>query len=314
MTKKTAKKTFERRDYAAEVTAKIVEALEAGTRPWVKGWATSGLQRNSQRKAYRGINQFLLGMAAAVHGYQSPYWFGFHGAKDLGFKVRKGEKGTVVIFFKVSEKENAETGETEKRFFMTASHVWNLDQLEPAEEGNQIPPRFVNPEHVPLDPALRNHEAEMALLACGADVRFGGDKAFYSPQQDFVQVPAFESFKTPGSYLATLGHELVHWTGHKDRQARDGIVKFDHFGSPQYAFEELVAELGSAMLNARLGVEGEHIDNHAAYVGGWLKKLGEDKNAILKAARLADAACVSLLGPVDASEASSDDEELPLAA
>jgi antirestriction protein ArdC len=132
------------------------------------------------------------------------------------------------------------------------------------------------------DTKQRDEAAEAALRSSGAEIREGGNRAFFSPGHDFVQMPTFAQFLDVGAYLATLAHELTHWTGHKSRLDR---LKLTPFGTPEYAREELVAEIGAAFICARLGIAGEHIDNHAAYLASWLKVLRGDKRAIFKAPR-----------------------------
>lgn len=162
-----------------------------------------------------------------------------------------------------------------------------------------IPTRYARDAATPKPVKPRPEDQERAILRDRVALRFGGDSAFYSPSADYVQMPVYETFVNAGSYLATLAHEVVHWSGHKYCLAR----KFGgSFGSPDYAREELVAELGAAMVCARLGIEGEHIDNHAAYIAGWLKVLRSDKRAIFTAASQAQAAADFILGDEAAGE------------
>jgi len=148
--------------------------------------------------------------------------------------------------------------------------------------------------------------SETALRSCGADIREGGARAYFSPSADYVQMPPFAAFKGTGAYLATLAHELTHWTGHKARLDRD---QGGGFGSKSYAFEELVAEMGSAFVCARLGVAGEHIDSHAAYLASWLKCLREDKRAIFKAAALAQTAADQVLANAGLDQGAGEEAE-----
>ena len=295
-------------DVYQTVTDAIVAALEAGgVRPWVKGWAeTGGLQLRENGQEYRGVNQFLLGLIAASMGYTSPYWLTFKQAQADGMTVRKGERGSLVVFTKrIAIKDDA-TGEDKVIPILKHYTVFNLGQCD-LQEGREMKAKYQAAAIAEARAKDRPVDVEAALKATGAIVREGGDAAYYSPALDFVQMPPFAAFTTSGGYVATLAHELVHWTGHKSRCNRDQTGRF---GTPSYAREELVAELGAAMACARLGIAGEHIDNHAAYVGSWLKVLRSDKRAIFTASAQAQSAVDFLLGAMSAEDA----EPLPLAA
>lgn len=287
-------------DLYETVTATIIEALEAGTKPWSRPWGTvpgAELQRRSTGQDYRGINQLILGLVAGARGYASPYWLTFKQALDLGGNVRKGEKSTEIVFYKrleVKDREAPEGSDATKQIPMLRSYrVFN------AEQCDGLPERF-HPKPIAL---VARHErggpAELALRSCGADIREGGARAYFSPSADYVQMPPLDAFDTIGGYLATLAHELTHWTGGKARLDRD---QAGGFGSKSYAFEELVAEMGAAFTCARLGVAGEHIDSHAAYLASWLKCLREDKRAIFRAAALAQTAADLVLANSGAGE------------
>lgn len=292
-------------DTYQEVTDAIVAQLEAGTKPWVKSWNGAAVSnpRRAGGQLYRGINILLLWGSASAQGFASDRWLTFKQALDLGGNVRKGEKGTRIVFFKkltVTDRADP-AGEAQKEIPMLRTYtVFNADQCD------GLPARFYP---APLELVAghdRDQAAEAALRSCGADIREDRQAAaFYVPDQDFVHMPAFELFTSAGGYLATLAHELCHWTGHEtrlDRKLRNG------FGSKDYAFEELVAEIGAAFVGARLGIAGEHIDNHAAYLASWLKALRDDKRMIFKAASLAQAAADLVLANAGL-EAGADDDE-----
>lgn len=282
------------RDIYQDVTDSIVRQLEAGTRPWRKDWASDtqpGLPLRVCGKRYRGINVLLLWASGMMGGYRSSTWMTFKQAIALGGAVRKGEKGTGIVFFKqltVADRADP-TGESEKQIPMLRGYtVFNVDQID------GLPERFRPAPAAPLPygPKQRAEAAEAALRSSGADIRESGDQAFYVPSEDYVNMPTFDRFHTAGGYLATLAHELCHWTGHTtrlDRQQRN------QFGSKDYAFEELVAEIGAAFVGARLGIVGDHIDNHAAYLAHWLTALRSDKKMIFKAASLAQLAADMVL-------------------
>lgn len=287
-----AKQTTAKRDVAAEVTAQIVEALERGTAPWVKPWRDGvgpcaefggrvGLPSNAASgRTYRGINVLLLWAAAFNKGYRDARWVTFNQAKALGGSVRKGEKATQIVFWKWLVKD--EGLPTEKRIPMARTFcVFNVEQC----DGLQLDAPAPAPEHV-------DGAADRVAESVGAIVRRGGDRAFYSPAIDFVQMPVAEAFRTRADYESTLLHELTHWTGHASRLDRN-FAASKRFGDEAYAVEELVAELGAAFLCARLGVEGKL--QHAEYLGHWARVLKADKHAIFTAAREAEKAAALLL-------------------
>jgi antirestriction protein ArdC len=305
MTRKHNSKAEPRRDLYQAVTDRIVAALEAGTKPWRKTWTGGGLQLRASGQEYRGINQLLLTLTAAEAGYSSPFWLTFKQALELGGAVRKGERSTEIVFYKkltVEDRDAPEGEERKKQIPLLRSYrVFN------AEQCDGLPARFT-PKPVAISSANeRDPIAEAALRSSGALIREGGGQAFYSPASDHVQMPPFEAFETTGGYLATLAHELTHWTGHRSRLHRD--IGGTRFGSPNYAREELVAEIGAAFICARLAIAGEHIDNHAAYLASWLKVLREDKRAIFKAAALAQSAADLVL--VNAGTGAAELEEEP---
>jgi antirestriction protein ArdC len=290
------------------ITAQIIGKLEAGVAPWRMTWAQGGagatgggglppLPLRSNGEFYRGINILLLWGAADLHNFRSARWLTFKQALELGGAVRKGEKGTRIVFFKslnVTD-TNPETGaETDRSVPMLKSYtVFNADQIDGLPDDFDAVPVLL-PEG-----AERDHAAEMALRSSGAQIFERGDRAFYSPAADAVTVPDIRRFESVGAYLATLAHELVHWTGHKQRLDRDFSGRFN---SDAYAFEELVAEIGAAFVMARLGIVGEHIDNHAAYLSHWLRVMKADKRAIFKAASLAQAAADLVLANMGQGE------------
>lgn len=281
--------TADRVDLYEAVTAEIIAALEAGTRPWSRPWGSvpgAELQQRATGQHYRGINQLLLSLVAGARGYSSPYWMTFKQAADLGGNVRKGEKSTQIVFYKTLSVEDrdapADAAERTKQIpLLRGYRVFNADQCD------GLPARFHPAPLVLVDSKRRDDAAETALRSSSAKILEGGNRAFYAPGTDHVQMPPFAAFETVGGYLATLSHELVHWTGAKHRLDREFGSRF---GDKRHAFEELVAELGSCFVGARLGIAGEHIENHAAYIGSWLKGLREDKRAIFRAAALAQGA------------------------
>jgi antirestriction protein ArdC len=263
------------------VTERIVELLNQGQIPWRKPWKPEAGEHCNliSKMPYRGINVFLLGCA----GFDSPWWLTFRQARQLGGQVRKGEKGTVVVFWKwlEEEKKDEETGETKRvripllRYYT----VFNIEQCEgiPAEK---IPSRIERPSFSP-------HQAAQGIIdnmPHKPTMQFGGDRAFYRPSLDLVQLPKPESFESMAEYYSTAFHELVHSTGHSSRLDRKEITHIKPFGSQDYSREELVAEMGAAFLCAVAGIEQNTIANSAAYIQGWLKVLKDDKKLVVLAA------------------------------
>lgn len=297
------------RDVCAEITAKLVAQLEAGTAPWVQPWsgggAGGGLPRNAiTGKHYRGGNVVALWSA----GFADPRWLTFKQAIDRGGNVRRGEKGSVVCFWTPvggsAVKDATDTEEvSRKRLVCRAYTVFNVSQCENL--------RLDTPAPI-AKPADAASVADGVVSRVGAFVSRGGDRAAYSPRLDQIVMPAQHSFTDVAAYDATLLHELTHWTGHKSRLDRD-FSKSKRFGDDSYAFEELVAEVGSAFACARLGVDGQL--QHASYLATWVKVLRADKHAIFTAAREAEKAC-DLLVPAsaDAPDAGETEGDVAMAA
>lgn len=270
-----------RRDIQKEITDVLIAKLEEGPEAWKRSWAVVAgempLRVSGDR--YRGINLLRLMIA----GRANPNWMTFKQAKTFkGAGVRKGEKGTGIVFYKPLKIEDKETGEEKTIPLMRTFTVFNAEQID------GLPDRFypevnTNSEH--NEPRLK--EAEAYLKATGAEIRHGGGRAFFSPSEDFIQSPEFDKFFSAEEYYGTMMHELVHWSGHKSRLDRD--LK-NAFGSKDYAKEELVAEIGAAFLSGALNISTEVRDDHAQYLASWLKVLKEDKTAIFKAAAAAQKA------------------------
>ena len=265
-----------KRDLYREVTDQIIAKLEKGVVPWVKPWdSESSLPVNAvSGRNYRGINVPLLWAEAMEKGYQSDRWATFKQAKEAGGNVKRGEKGTTIVFWKPVESKEEEIQDDKKRFFplLRAFTVFNVAQVD------GLPP--IKEKPVVWEPDVL---ADQFLSL--ANVQHGGGRAFFAPTPDIIQLPSRSSFPDHGSYYATALHELVHWSGHDSRLNR---LSKTPYGSPDYAREELVAEMGSAFLTADAGIEGK--TEHPEYLAEWLKILGSDKKAIFQAASKAQAA------------------------
>jgi antirestriction protein ArdC len=275
-----------RTDVYQKITDRIVTELEKGVRPWMKPWSLGNTEGRITRPlrangiAYQGINVLMLWSEAMANGYASPIWMTFRQAKELGAYVRKGEEGSLVVYADkiIRTETDRDTGEEAERAipFMKGYTVFNTEQIE------GLPEHFYPKPAPRTETVLRIAHAEAFFAATGADVRHGGNVACYNVARDHVQLPVIEAFRDAESYYATLAHEMTHWTRHPSRLNRDFGRK--RFGDKGYAMEELVAELGSAFLCADLDLTPEVRDDHAAYIGSWIKVLKNDKRAIFSAA------------------------------
>jgi antirestriction protein ArdC len=266
-----------------EVTNSIIEQLEKGAIPWQKPWVTDGSADKNvlTQKPYQGINRLILGMSGMAHGFTVPVWASFKQWQQLGGSVRKGEKGTKIVFYTPAEKVNKD-GEKEAYAVLKAYWVFNASQVDGIE---------ITPVAVTEKPFTANQLAEERIIKTGARISHGGDAAFFMPSQDRIQMPHKSAFDSEASYYATAFHELTHWAGHETRLDR---VKGKRFADPAYAFEELVAEMGAAFLCQDYGIQGEL--RHAGYIQSWLKALRDDSKAVFKAAAYAQKAATYING------------------
>lgn len=319
------------RDIYQEVTDKIVEALEAGTAPWIRPWSTEGTnsgflmgggytpRNGSSGRFYNGVNVLLLWITGASKGYESNEWFTYKQAAAMNGQVRKGEKSTMVTLWKplhITETNDA-TGEREKKkiLLMRGYNVFNREQIDGLPESKYAPKptEADETEDAPtVEEVLAEREGriEAYIAATSADIREEEQqgRAFYSLIGDYIGMPSIERFKDTGAYYSTILHELTHWTGKADRCERDFA---NRFGTEAYAMEELVAELGAAFLCATFGVEGTL--QHDAYIASWIKVLKADKRAIITAASKAKKA-VAFLDEFSAEEADAEEMEAASAA
>lgn len=281
------------KDVYASVTQTIINALESGTPPWVHPWQTGAGDlcpaNLSSGRRYRGINVLLLNMMAMQRGYSANRWLTYQQARTLGAHVRKGEQGTEIVFFKMHEvaaDTPAYRDESRKVIPLLRSFtVFNADQID------DLPEALV-PFPAPVHEWEACEAAELILANSHADIRHGGSGAFYAPTEDRIQLPDRSAFATATGYYQVALHELTHWTGHASRCNRT-LSGRHHIQS--YAFEELVAEMGSAFLTDHCGLPGQL--HHASYIESWLKALRNDKRLIFTAASLAQKAADYLLPP-----------------
>jgi antirestriction protein ArdC len=299
-----------------EITDKIIAELEAGRVPWVQPWGTAAakaplaMPKNAATsRQYGGINILILWGSVIERGFAGQSWLTFRQALTLGGHVRKGERGTTVVyadrFVPAEEKRRArETGEEAQAIpFLKRFTVFNTDQCDglPADIATTAPP--------PL-PGMIEPTVEVLIKATGIDFRIGGNRAFYVPAEDYVQVPPPAAYFEPINWHRTALHELCHASGHPSRLNRD---LGGSYGTKKYAFEELIAELGAAFSCASLGIVPTV--RHADYIGSWLEVLREDNRAIVRAASHASKAADYLLGfvpditQVASTEADDVDQE-----
>jgi len=286
-----------RPDVYTRVTEQIIAHLERGVRPWIKPWRAEHTDGRIVRPLrfnglpYSGINVLMLWGAALTEGFNTPTWMTFRQAKELGANVRKGEKGSLVVYANaVVRTETTDDGDEIEREipFLKGYTVFNVQQIDGLPE-----PYYAKPEPR-LTPIARIAHADAFFAATQADVRHRGHKAFYSQGADYIQLPPAEAFVDIEAYYSTLAHEVVHWTKHASRLNREFGRR--QFGDDGYAREELVAELGAAFLSADLDIAPEVREDHASYVEHWLKVLDSDKKAIFQAASYAQRAVDYLHG------------------
>jgi len=285
------------------ITERIIASLENGIIPWRKDWRTTGKSTGLpynlvSNLPYRGINVFSL----LCSGYTSNGWCTYKQAQTLGFQVRKGEKSSPVIFWKFPDKQTKKD-KPDAAPWARAYHVFNIEQLDgvPAE----LP--F---DGVVFDPIAECETVVSAFMASGSHptLAHGGDRAYFQPSRDHVQMPHKEAFNSPGGYYSTLFHEFAHSTGIKSRCDRSELQALSGFGDENYSREELVAEFTASFLCADTGCSNDElISNSTAYIQGWLRKLKNDKQLAMQAAQRAQRAADFILLRSASVAAVSDD-------
>lgn len=284
------------------VTDKILAELNKGNIPWRQPWNSVGPKNLVSKKAYRGINPFLL----EVRGFKSPWWVTFNQARELGGNVKAGEKSTLVVFWKMLKKDSTKadgTSTTKNIPLLRYYCVFNLEQCE-----------GIDPKHVPAE-EKREHtpiataEAVVNEYADKPPIKHGGDSACYCPMSDTIRMPHVENFKSAEGYYTTLFHELAHSTGSEKRLHRKDFLGFFE-SKEEYAKEELVAEMASAFLSAECGFSSmEQPANTVAYIQSWLKSLQNNPEMVVCAASAAQKAADYIRGRNKKEEAEEDKEE-----
>ena len=272
------------------VTDKIISQLESGVAPWRKPWTSKPPANLISQKEYRGLNTFLLGS----QGFASRYWLTFNQAKKLGGAVRKCQKSSLVVFWNVGEERtvvNPQTGTKRKSkpVLLRYYSVFNLTQTEGIAE------KLGLDKQVAVVPSIADCEAIVAGMP-NPPAREQSHKAWYKPAADVVGMPARELFAGPEAFYATLFHELTHSTGHASRLNRMGIMEKHSFGDEDYSREELVAEMGAAMLCGATGISPAVLNNSVAYLANWIQALKGDSKLLVQAASAAQKAADCIRG------------------
>ena len=299
--------TDNRADVYQEITDQMIAMIEAGTRPWSKSWNGStapNIPLRSTGVAYRGINVLTLWVAAMTKGYAAPHWLTFKQAIAMGGCVRKGEKGSVVVYAnRIERTEENNAGEEVKRGipFLKRYTVFNAEQIEGIEGKYPAPAPIITA----TNPDERDAELDALFSRVPVTLKHHGSQPYYQPSGDHVVMPEFSDFHTSDDYYSTLAHELTHATGHVDRLARPSLISTKR---EDYAREELVAELGAAFISGAIGIKLHDREDHAAYLANWLQTLRSDKRAIFAAATQAQAAADWLLSSM-AIETAAEMEE-----
>ncbi|MDV6225645.1 zincin-like metallopeptidase domain-containing protein [Nitratireductor aquimarinus] len=296
-----------RQDVYSRITDQIISSLEQGVKPWTQPWNAGHAAGPVSRplrfngEAYSGINILTLWASAMERSFAAPIWMTFRQAQELGGHVRKGEKGSPVVYANAIQRT-----ETDERTgddvdvsipFMKGYTVFNVEQID------DLPAHYYALRESTKNPDERLAHAEDFFGSLGARILNGGNAAYYRPASDHIQMPLFEAFFNAQSYYATLAHESVHWTRHPSRLDRS--FGRQRFGDAGYAKEELVAELGAAFLCADLELKLEDRNDHASYIGSWLQVLRNDKRAIFTAAAHAQRAVDYLHGLQACEEAAA---------
>jgi len=286
-------KTKARIDVHQVVTDRMIEILERGTRPWVHPWKMAGqgisFPKRHNGENYRGMNVLLLWATAEEKGYRSPFWMTFRQALEYGANVRKGEKGAMVIKYGTVVKDEAgntvkpasePSDEDRKIGYLRSYTVFNAEQIEGL--GEEFYPKPAKADEAPT--AAPDFELETYFGNVGAKVVTMSCNHCYVPSRDEIRMPPISEFVSTVNFYSTLAHELIHWTKPSSRVGRKQSET-----KAEYAFEELVAEIGAVFLMANLNTMPD-LEQSTAYIGSWLKALRSDKKFIFKAASLAQTA------------------------
>jgi len=274
-------------DVYEQITNAIVSAIEEGAGKYEMPWHALSAPLNAiNRKPYRGVNVLMLWATAQKQAYTSNEWATYRQWQETGAQIRKGERSTTVVFWKFydrpeEQEEDSDAPEDRPRCFARCYHVFNAGQVD----------GYVPQTAEQLPESVRIENADRFFASLPAVVKHGGDRAFYSPVGDFIQMPPFAQFKSAEGYVCTKAHEFAHWSGAPSRLNRDLSGRF---GDERYGMEELIAELTSCFVCADLQIQSEPRVDHAPYISSWLRILKNDKKAIFTAASKAQEAATYL--------------------
>ncbi|GED33534.1 zincin-like metallopeptidase domain-containing protein [Brevibacillus centrosporus] len=281
-----------------KVTDRIIAELQKGVVPWRKPWTNSPAVNWVTQKPYQGINTLLLPPGEYATFLQ---------VKEAGGRVKKDEKGSLVVFYKKSRVKNGtdagdceEDGEDQRYvWYKQLSYVYEINTQCTGLESRR---EEVSHHHDPIS------EAEEIIRGYidGPPIHFASGRAVYYPSRDVISVPPLEDYPNREEYYCTVFHEQIHSTGHWNRLKRSGITTNTKFGSQIYSKEELVAEIGATMLCTQCGIDNSTIENSAAYIGGWLRQLKSDPMLIFQASSQAQKAVKYMLGISDAAQNEED--------
>jgi antirestriction protein ArdC len=286
-------------DVYSLVTNRIIELLEAGTIPWHQSWTKKGIPRNCiTKRPYQGVNSLLLNSLPYDHNL----FLTWKQVKVIGGSVLKGEKGHIVVFNKMIEKED-EGGKMKKTFFLRFYKVFNVAQCK------DLPSAFLPRENETFE-KLAHFEEIVDSMPKRPEIKVGGDQAYYQPIGDYINMPPIKKFGNAESYYGVLFHELIHSTGHETRLKRKGVTEKIVFGSEQYSFEELIAEIGACFLKSYSGLPIEDLSQNAAYIQNWLEVLRDDKRFIIKASSQAQRAVEYIMNIKVETETENKEENL----
>jgi antirestriction protein ArdC len=284
-----------------QVAESLIGLMESGEAPWTKPWIVRGRNdpfapRNGYYdSAYNGFNSLYLSCVMADRGWSDPRFFTYKNAESLGGQVREGEKSTLVVYNKRVSKKDEESDKVKSFYLMKYYRVFNAAQIDGVEE--YVP--VVVEEVVPDDPfGVAAGVGADWFEYTGVVLGHGGDRAFYSPSGDLIQMPEKSQFMGMFNYYHTLFHEVIHSTGHESRQNR---FKVESFGSERYAKEELVAEFGAAMVCVNAGVPIER-EESADYIRQWAKRCKDDPGLLVTAVNAAQRAADMVLNVASVEE------------
>lgn len=269
------------------VTDEILKKLEQGVIPWRMPWKTGIPCNYVTKRPYSGCNSMMLAITAEMLGYSSPYWLTFNQCNAEKATVRKGEKSTIITFWSPMKQTKKEIENKEKPHFMLRYYrVFNVEQCDGLKVEN-APPRI---EPIAACEQIRSRYTDSPSIA------FGGDRAYYKPSDDRIQLPPKDSFDSAESFYAVMFHEMAHSTGHEKRLRREGVESCAPFGSEVYSKEELVAEFGSAFLCGIAGIAPAIVKNSASYIQNWMSALRQDSKLLISASSKAQRAADYILG------------------